>query len=140
MGVTITVPLASTAVAAAVDLLEYLSASTRGVRLKRAQFMSNATASQKLEIRISRVTGAPTSGSGGSTPTPVVDAPLVGSTGGTVETFNTTRLTGGTKADSRIFLWDKREVFDYIPIDDKHVFEIEGGTRLLIGLETAPSA
>lgn len=140
MGATIKIPLNITGVTQARDVLEYLSASTRGVRLKRWYMTSDQTASQKQELRISRITGAPTSGSGGSTPTAVADQPLVGSTGGTIETWNSTRLSGGTAALLATLWWDKREVLDYVPIDDKSVIEIEGGTRLLLGMETAPSA
>jgi len=139
MGVTVTLPITNTSANAALDILEYLTASTRGVRVKRVYLTSDSTASQKLRLTFSRVTGAPTSGSGGSTTTPVVDGPLVGSVGGTAEIFNTTRISGGTKVDARLAWWNKPEEFNYVPIEDKHVFELEGGTRFVIGLETAPS-
>lgn len=50
-----------------------------------------------IDIIISRITGAPTSGSGGSAPTATPTDTGMTAYGGTLEMGNTTNLTGGTE-------------------------------------------
>jgi hypothetical protein len=85
---------------AAGDMLE-MAAPADACLVLHSLYISQSTeagdaASEQLTVSLSRVTGAPTSGSGGSTLTPT---PLQGGTaaaGGVYEGFNTTDLTGGT--------------------------------------------
>jgi hypothetical protein len=88
------------AVTAAVDLFEILLPADLCLALHAIYITQSTEAgdaeSEQLKMRVRRVTGSPTSGSGGSTPTP---SPLtLGDSAAsiTVEANNTTKLTGGT--------------------------------------------
>lgn len=90
-------PIEAVAVSAAQDLFEIVAASTASIRLRGVYIaQSSDTDSEQLRITISRVTGAPTSGSGGGTITPTPVRPGDTAFGGTVERNNTTQISGGT--------------------------------------------
>jgi hypothetical protein len=83
------------------------------------------------------VTGAPTSGSGGTTPTPVSIPPGI-TYSGTVEANNTTRITGGTITILEPHSEHVANGWHYVAAEGKE-YEIEGATRFIIGLEAAPA-
>ena len=91
-----------------------------------------------LDIELYRVTGAPTSGSGGSTATPVSKVPGITYSGSAIEVFNTTVLSGGTSTLLE-------EHGEHVANGWHHVapegdeYEFAGQTRLLIKLATAPA-
>lgn len=124
------------------DLWEILAPAARSVRLWGIDIsQGTATTSELWNITISRVTGSPTSGSGGSTITPVAASQLSGSSGLTVERNNTTLLTGGTIAtfDDRWVQLVQGHFYQYVPPTVQHVREISGAERFLIRLVTDPA-
>ena len=84
-----------------------------------------------------RVTGSPTTGSGGQTPT---FAPTVGSgsPATTAKTGNTVNLTGGTQVELKSFPWNTRQNALYVPTPDT-VIRIAAGTRLVLKLAKTPA-
>lgn len=84
-------------VSAAQDLFEVLAPSDAALEIDSLTVeQSSDTDSEQLRVTVSRVTGAPTSGSGGGTITPTPRTPGAPAAGATVERNNTTQLTGGT--------------------------------------------
>ncbi len=92
-------PIEAVSVSAAQDLWEILAHSAVAVRLRGVYIaQSSDTDSEQLGITISRVTGAPTSGSGGGSITPTPARPGDTAAASTVERNNTTQISGGTSA------------------------------------------
>lgn len=103
MGRIYNCPISAVAVSAAQDLWEIKASATAVVRLRGVYIaQSSDTDSEQLRITIARVTGSPTSGSGGGTITPTPS--LIGDPafGGVVERNNTTQISGGTS----VTVWD----------------------------------
>lgn len=94
--------------------------------------------SEQLYVSIRRVTGSPTPGSGGSTPT---SRPLdQGDSACTVAeaTNNTTQLSGGTNVVLKGEAFNVMQGLHYVPVPDaRPVFR--GQTVCLVELETAPA-
>ena len=136
-----TISFAEVAVTAAQDMFEILVPADAVMRLHSIVITQSSDAknseSEQLPFSIKRVTGAPTSGSGGSTPTPRPISQGDAAAGITAEANNTTRLTGGTSVD----LW--REDINvmsgwyYIPTPEMRI-DFSPSTRCIIGLEEAP--
>ena len=138
MGIVYTGVFSGVSVTAAQDLFELLAPAARSVILHSVAIsQSSNTDSEQLRLTIRRVTGAPTSGSGGSTVTPASAVPGL-TFDGTLEANNTTRISGGTQAT----LWDEGQNvlngWQYLPVPEDRL-EAEGGSRLVIGLEAAPA-
>jgi len=91
-----------------------------------------------LTLVMKRVTGAPTSGSGGGTSSGVPMQPNDVATGATLETGNTTKLTGGTSVDLKRFDWNIRTSLLYMPVPDAR-FVIDQGTRCVLEMATTPA-
>lgn len=140
MGRVYEAPFKDIAVTAAQDLWEVLVATDSLVRLLAMDLSQRSKLSNELlRLTMRRITGAPTSGTGGGTITPTAVCPGDAAFGGTVERNNTTRLSGGTATD----LWDKdwNVVLDLeLVFPDKRIYEFAPGTYLVVGLETAPGA
>lgn len=101
MGRMYTIFFEGVAVSALQDLFEILAPSDSTMRL-HAVFISQSSdagdsQSEQIGITISRVTGSPTSGSGGSSATPSALNAGDPAAGITAEVNNTTQLSGGTK-------------------------------------------
>jgi hypothetical protein len=112
------VPIASTAVTVAADLVELVGASggiewLTEIRLGQVTELGDAAEEQ---ISISLVTGHSTSGSGGNTS--VVPLTDVGDTAyaGTVETLNTTQASTGTTVTKLLGVWNVRTEFLWMPV------------------------
>jgi hypothetical protein len=90
------------AVTAAQDFFEILVPSDAVARILELNLTQSTDAadaqSEQLSVSVMRYTGAPTSGSGGSTITPVARESGQPASGATVERNNTTTMTGGTAA------------------------------------------
>lgn len=88
---------------AAGDMLEALAPADAVLVIHELTITQSTEAgdaeSEQLTVTLSRVTGAPTSGSGGTTITPRPMQAGAAAAGGTYEGFNTTDLTGGTAVD-----------------------------------------
>lgn len=138
MGVVYTAQFQAVAVSVAQDLFEILAPTARAIRLLEAKITQHSdTDSEQLRFAVKRTTGAPTSGSGGSTPTPVSSVPGI-TYSGTVEANNTTRITGGTTTVLEEHSENILNGWHYLP-DDIAVHEFEGATRCIVGLEAAPA-
>lgn len=133
-----TIPMASVLVTVAQDLWEILTPSLIAVKLKRIKLTQYSdTDSEQLHITLSRVTGAPTSGSGGLSVTPVPLSPGDVASGCTCKINNTTVLTGGTKTLLEPEGQNILQGYDHQPVpDDMHTFA--PATRILVRLEAAP--
>lgn len=101
MGMKYTANAPGEAIAAAGDMLEVLAPSDAALKLHRLWVEQNTEAgdaeSEQVKVSLKRVTGAPTSGSGGTAITPAAVVPGQGAAGSTVEANNTTDLSGGTE-------------------------------------------
>jgi hypothetical protein len=137
MGNIYTATFSAVAVTAAQDLFEILAPATLSIILHSVVITQvSDTDSEQIRFAIKRVTGSPTSGSGGSTVTP---RPIVlGATfGGTVEANNTTRISGGTN----VTLYEESQNilngWYYLPTPEMR-YEFGGATYCIVGLEAAP--
>lgn len=90
------------AVTAAQDFFELLVPSDAVARILEVTLSQSTDAgdaqSEQLSVSVMRYTGSPTSGSGGSTITPVARESGQPASGATVERNNTTIMSGGTAA------------------------------------------
>ena len=142
MGRIYNLPMARTAVTAAIDFVEIVTAATHICWINAIE-MSQSTEIKDAEeemIQLAFKTGQTTSGSGGNTgvtPIPV----LIGDAahGMTVETFNTTKASAGTIVTHKIFDWNLRITpFPYIFTPETRLF-IPPSTRATLELVTAPT-
>lgn len=89
------------AATAAQDFFELLVPSDAVARILELTLTQSTEAgdaqSEQLSVSVIRVTGAPTSGSGGGTITPVSRESGQAASGATLERNNTTQLSGGTQ-------------------------------------------
>jgi hypothetical protein len=138
------VPLDSpTTVAAQVDIFEIAPAAEKpivllGFELGQTSEVGDAQ-EEMLELTLKIVTGAPTSGSGGSTRTPRPALPNdSASDPTTIEVYNTTKLTGGTTLDYKHFLWNVRMPLLYVPIPEARIV-CAGGEHLVLELIKTPA-
>ena len=134
-------PFTDVAIAAVQDFFEILAPSNAPVRVLRINISQNTSeTSEQLSIVVKKVTGAPTSGSGGSTVTPVAARQDVSRAfAGTVEINNTTALTGGTQNE----FW--QEGFNQLAgyewrATPEDVIECGPSERIVINLPAAPGA
>ena len=142
MGMMFSANATGQAIAAAGDMLEVISPSDAAVVLHRLwieqQTEEGDAESEQITISLKRITGAPTSGSGGTAVTPVVLAAGGAAAGTTVEANNTTDLTGGTSVTimSRSFnVMNGLEVV-FTPEERPN---IAPSTRFLITLDQSPT-
>lgn len=134
-------PFTDVAVSVVQDLFEILAPSNAPVKLLRLNLSQNdGETSETLDIIVKKVTGAPTSGSGGATVTPVAaQANVSRAFAGTVEINNTTQLTGGTQSE----FW--QESFNVLAgyewrATPEDAIECGPSERLVIALALAPGA
>lgn len=130
------------AVTAVQDLFEILVPSDAVMVLHRLTISQDSDAGdsedEQLPISIRRVTGAPSSGSGGSTPTPRPVQTGDSAAGITAEANNTTQLSGGTNVVLHAEAFNIRGGLDYFP-PPEHRFIFSPSERCLIELEIAPA-
>ena len=124
------------------DLFEILAAADIPFALEQLDITQDSDAgdaqSEQLTVTVRRVTGAPTSGSGGSTPTPRPLDQGDAAFGGTTEANNTTQLSGGTNVVLHTEAFNVMAGLHLVfPPDRMPVFR--GQTRMLIALEAAPA-
>lgn len=132
----------STAFTAQIDVLEILAGTGKpgillGFELGQPSEVGDAQEEQ-LTLVLKRVTGAPTSGSGGGTSTFQSTRPNDTSAGLTIETGNTTKLTGGTSVDLLRWDWNVRQSLPYIPVPESRIV-FDAATRLVLELVTTPA-
>jgi hypothetical protein len=130
------------AVTAAQDLFEILSVTEKPFRMHALSISQSSdagdAASEQLTVRIFRVTGSPTSGSGGSTATPTPLYPNDTASSVTAEINNTTRLSGGTAVTLHRQCFNVMAGLEIVFTPECRP-TIAGATRLVVGLEAAPA-
>lgn len=141
MGRMYNLPLARTAVTAAVDLAEILTAATHvcvvhAIELSQSTEVADAAEEQ---LQLAWKSGSTTSGSGGNTgvtPIPI----LIGDAahGMTVESFNTTKASAGTIVTHKVWDWNIRVPFLYIFAPEQRLI-IPPSTRATLELVGAPA-
>jgi hypothetical protein len=136
-----TAPFSAIAVSAAQDLWELNTHASSRVRIREIRFgqYSDAGAAEAEILGVTMTRGYTSSGSGGSTITPVNVSGLTGALSAvtTVERNNTTQAsTSGTQvfADA----WNVQAPFLYLPAEDDQRFVIEVSTRFVVSI-TAPA-
>lgn len=132
----------TTSFSAQIDVFEILAHSTMpivvmGFELGQPSEVGDAQ-EEMIRLVLKRVTGAPTSGSGGATPTPQPTNALGSAAVTTVETGNTTKLTGGTSATIAEFSWNVRTPMLWRPIPEEWV-GLQVSTRLVLEIATTPA-
>ena len=131
-----------TAFTAQIDVFEILAATGKPAILLGWQFGQTSevgdTQEEQLTLVLKYVTGAPTSGSGGGTSTFRSVRPNDTAAGLTMETGNTTKLTGGTSVEMGRFQWNVRTECLYVPVPEERVI-FDAATRLVLELVTTPA-
>ena len=144
MGRTYYAPInCSTAITTAIDIFEILAGTGKPIKLLEIVLDQTSelgdAQEEQLEILLKRITGAPTSGSGGpSTTTPAPVRPNDTATGVTWENGNTTKLSGGTSIEVSRRTWNVRTDFLWTPIPDGELV-IDATTRAVLELIAAPA-
>lgn len=129
---------------AQIDIFEVLSGTSAPMRFygfELGQVSEVGDAQEEgLLLILKRVTGAPTSGSGGgaSTPVPINAGGATAASGTAVEVGNTTKLTGGTSAELARFAWNVRAPLLYRPLPEE-MPTLLPATRLVLELATTPA-
>jgi hypothetical protein len=142
MGRRYTAPINIGAHTAQLDVFELLAGSGKPVRLLCVELGQSTelgdAQEEMIPLVLKRVTGAPTSGSGGSTPTlqPVLASGAA--SGATLETGNTTKLTGGTSAELARFIWNVRAGLLYQPPPEEQIVA-DAATRLVLEEVATPA-
>lgn len=141
MGRIYNLPLARTAVTAAVDLAEILTAATHICVIHAIEVTQSTDVKDAEEemLQLAFKSGQTTSGSGGNTsvtPIPV----LIGDAahGMTIETFNTTKASAGTIVTHKIWDWNVRVPFIYVFTPETRLI-IPPSTRATLELVAAPA-
>jgi hypothetical protein len=135
------VPFSAVAATLAQDPWELLAGTDHPIALHSLVItQSSDTDSEQLRVTIKRVTGSPTSGSGGSSVTPVPLDPTDTAAAFTAEVNNTTRISGGTQTTihDECFNVLSGWSFDPTTIPDMRPKALPG-TRLVVGLEGSPA-
>ena len=132
----------STAFTTQIDVFELLAATGKPGILLGWEFGQTSeigdAQEEQLTLVLKRVTGAPTSGSGGGTPTFQSTRPNDTAAGLTLETGNTTKLTGGTSVEMGRIPWNLRMPCLYVPVPEERIM-FDAGTRLVLELVTTPA-
>ena len=141
MGRIYNLPLARTAVTAAVDLAEIVTAATHICVIHAIELTQSTEVKDAEEemLQLAWKSGQTTSGSGGNTgvtPIPV----LIGDAahGMTVESFNTTKASAGTIVTHKVWDWNIRVPFIYVFTPETRLI-IPPSTRATLELVAAPA-
>lgn len=135
-----TVQFTSVAVTAQQDLFEITAAAGKNCKIM-GLFLSQSTEvgdAQEEGLSILLKSGATTSGSGGSAPTPVPLNVTDAAAGFVAEVNNTTKATAGTIVTHHADNWNVRMPFVLIFPDDMQI-ELTGSRRLTVELATTPA-
>lgn len=140
MGRMYTVPISAVSVSVAQDLWELAAADDHPLIL-HALFVSQSsdTDSEQIRITVKRITGSPTSGSGGSAPTPAPLDPSGSAAGFTAEINNTTQLTGGTAVTLHEESFNVLNGYVYLPTPEMRP-KCAGNQYLLVSIPAPADA
>jgi hypothetical protein len=141
MGRLYALPLARTAVTAAVDLAEILTAAghicvIHAIELSQSTELGDAAEEQ---LQLAFKSGQTTSGSGGNTGVTPIPR-LIGDAahGMTVESFNTTKASAGTIVTHAVWDWNIRVPFEKVFTPETRLI-IPPSTRATLELVGAPT-
>lgn len=142
MGRMYMAPIVVAAHTAQVDYLELLAASGKpilvhGFELAAVSEVGDAQ-EENLVCLMKRVTGAPTSGSGGSAVDGIPLSPNDTADAATIETGNTTKLSGGTSVTLGRFVLPVRAGYLWMPPPEGRIL-IDASTRFVIEETTTPA-
>lgn len=135
-----TVIFNAVAVTAQQDLFEIVAAAGKNVRI-RGGFLTQSTEvgdAAEEGLNILAKTGATTSGSGGSGPTPIPLNVTDAAAGLTAEVNNTTKATSGTIVTHHADNWNIRAEKQYI-LPPEMCIELTGSRRFTLELATTPA-
>lgn len=140
---TYVVAFKSVAITVAQDLFELTGAANKLCELLEWYFAQSSdagdAASEQLAWTVRRFTGAYTSGSLGSAPTPQPVDPGDAAATFTAEVNNTTRATGGTAVDLPCGALNVLgNGYQWLPPPDQRILFV-ASSAIVIGLETAPA-
>lgn len=127
MGRLYSVPFSATAVSAAVDVFEVLAASGKPFLLHEVVIAQSSdygdAAAEGLSVLVKRATGSYTSGSGGSTVTPVKHLTNDAAAGPTAEVNNTTQAAAGSGALTtiRAEAFNVQSGWQYLPTPEQRI-------------------
>lgn len=129
------------AVTAQIDIFELLAAAGKpfallGFELFQTSEVGDAQEEQ-LELVLKYITGTPTSGTGGGTSTFRPKNPNDTAAGATIETGNTTKLTGGTSVNLGRFSWNVRQSLPWVPMSQPPVCAAD--EQMVLELVTTPA-
>lgn len=141
MGRVYTASFQAVAKTAAGDLFELLVGSAVVAAIHEITITQSTEAgdaqAEMLRVSVERVTGSPTSGSGGTTPAMVAHSPGDAAAACVVEANNTTPLSGGTSVVLREEDFHVANGFYYQPIPEDRIF-VAPSTRLMVKLLSTP--
>lgn len=140
MGRMYTAVFNNVAVAAIQDLFELVAPSDSVVVLHDIHISQNTDVGDAAEeiLRIELTSGHTTSGSGGSSVTPVPISLGAAAFGGTCEANNTTQASSGTIVTRYVWNWNIRGPFDKIFTPETRPI-ISPSARMCIELPAAPA-
>jgi hypothetical protein len=136
-------PISIGATTVQVDIFELLAGSNTplaltGFHLGQTSEVGDAQEEQ-LQLVLKYITGAPTSGSGGNAAVAVGRIlPGDAATSATLETGNTTKLTGGTAVELARYAWNIRQDLPVTWIPEMWQV-VAGGNRIVLELATTPA-
>lgn len=142
MGRIYTGSVSAVAVTAVQDIFELLTPSDMVAAIHRLKIWQTSdvgdAAEEILDVLVNRVTGAPTSGLGGTTPTPRPHDQGDAASTCTLEANNTTQISGGTAVTLDVLAFNIRVGLDHIWTPEERII-ISPATRLVVDLNTAPA-
>lgn len=130
------------AVSAQVDFVEISPADDKPIALIYAELSQNTELGDAAEeqLRLKIIRGHATSGSGGSSATPVPLNPSDTAAGASAETNNTTIASTGTAVDLYAGTWNVRTPWIWQPTPEQYIHCSQGaGIRLVVRLMAAPA-
>ena len=135
-----TVPFVGVAVTAQQDLFELVAAAAKpllvlGFGLSQSTELGDA---QEEQLSIILKSGQTTSGSGGTTPTPVPADSTGSAAGFTAEVNNTTKASAGTILTHYPYTWNVRGPFDIILPEPMQLL-MAAGRRFTLELASTPA-
>lgn len=141
-GAKYTVTVSSVSVSALQDLWEGLvpaDAVVIPIEMRFGQVSDFGDAEAEIRsVTLKRITGAPTSGTGGTTPTPAKHETQFAASGMTWEANNTTQLSGGTSVSLNTYPVNFHLPEVVIPLaEGRYVFS--PSERMLVTLDAAPT-
>lgn len=135
-----TVQFTGVAVSAAQDLFEIVAAATKSCSILGLMLgqTTDAGDAQDEFLSIAIKAGQTTTGSGGSTPTPVPNSVTDAAAGFSAKANNTTKASAGTIVTHHADVWAVRSPYIWLPPEEMRI-ELPGSRRLTVELVGAPA-